>query len=125
MLKPKLLLVEDDPFMMSLMADAFSRDGFTVIFADNGEDAVKRVREEKPDIAVMDILLPKKNGIEAIREIRAFPHGAHLPVVVVSNLEDTSYVTDAEKLGVSAYLIKANVQIPEIVAKVKQVLWGK
>ena len=125
MLKPKLLLVEDDPFMMSLMADAFSRDGFTVVFADNGEDAVKQVLQEKPDIAVMDILLPKKNGIEAIRDIRASPSGAHLPIVVVSNLEDASYITDAQKLGVKAYLIKANVQIPEIVAKVKEVLWGK
>ena len=120
--KLKLLLVEDDPFMASLMADAFSKAGFDMVFAADGEEAVKKVIEAKPDIAVMDILLPKKNGIEAIREFRVTPEGANLPIIIVSNLEDASYVTDAEKLGVKAYLVKANVQISELVAKTREVL---
>lgn len=122
--KPKLLLVEDDPFMTSLMAEAFEADGFEVILANNGEAAIQQFRDASPAVAVMDILLPKKNGIEALREIRALPRGADLPVIVLSNLEDASYVTDAEKLGVKAYLTKANVQIPELVAKVKGMLAG-
>lgn len=121
-LKPKVLIVEDDPFMTSLMANAFQKDGFDVVLADNGEDAVTQVSKAKPDIALLDILLPKKNGIEALREIRAIPEGKDLPVIIVSNLEDASYVTDAEKLGVKGYLVKANIQIPELVAKVRSVL---
>ena len=100
--KPKLLLVEDDPFMTSLMAEAFKADGFEVILANDGEAAVQQARDANPAVAVMDILLPKKNGIEALREIRALPRGADLPVIILSNLEDASYVTDAQKLGVKA-----------------------
>ena len=88
--KPKVLLVEDDPFMTSLMADAFEKEGFEVVLADDGDVAIAKMKEVKPDIAVMDILLPKKNGIEAIREMRSLPEGATLPILIISNLEDAS-----------------------------------
>ena len=123
--KPKVLLVEDDPFMTTLLSQAFSREGFEVVFASNGEDAVMSFQDTHPDVLVIDILLPKKNGLEALAEIRALPGGAAIPVVVLSNLEEASYVNEAQKLGVKAYLIKANVQLPEIVAKTKEVMGQK
>ncbi len=119
---PKLLLVEDDPFMASLMTETFTKEGFLVVLSVDGEDAVKAAQDQNFDIAIFDILLPKKNGIEAIREIRKTPTGAKLPVIILSNIEDASYVTEAQQLGVKAYLIKANVQIPEVVMKAKQIL---
>lgn len=122
---PKLLLVEDDPFMASLMTEIFTKGGFDVRLSVDGEDAVRAAQAENPDIAIFDILLPKMNGIEAIREIRKTPAGAKLPVIILSNIEDASYVTEAQQLGVKAYLIKANVQIPEVVMKVRQILEQK
>lgn len=120
--KPKVLLTEDDPFMASLIGEAFEKAGFTVVLAGDGEDAVAKVKAEKPDVAVMDILLPKKTGIEATREIRSLPEGATLPIIIISNLEDATYVTEAEKLNVKAYLVKANMQIPDLVTKAQEAL---
>ncbi len=122
--KPKVLLVEDDPFMSTLLSQELIKTGYEVISAPDGEAAIVKFKESQPDAMIFDILLPKKNGIEALREIRALP-GGNVPTVVLSNLEESGYVSEAQKLGVKAYLIKANVQLPEIVAKVKQALQGE
>lgn len=121
-LKPKVLLVEDDPFMATLLSGELIKSGFEVTAAPDGEDAITRFKASKPDVMIFDILLPKKNGIEALREIRALPGGEKVPTVVLSNLEESEYVSEAQKLGVKSYLIKSNVQLPEIVAKVKEAL---
>lgn len=120
--KPKVLLVEDDPFMANLLSTEFAREGFDVAYAPNGEEAITRFKEVRPDVMVIDVLLPKKNGIEALREIRALEGGGAVPAIILSNVEESGYVTEAEKLGVKAYLIKANVQLPEIAAKVKEAI---
>ena len=122
--QPKLLLVEDDPFMASLMDEAFAKEGFKVILAGDGEAAIQMFEREHPDCAILDIILPKKNGIEALREIRKLPRGEQMPVIVLSNIEDASFVAEAEELGVKGYLVKANVQIPEVVERMKQILGG-
>ena len=123
--RPRVLLAEDDPFMATLLSDELAREGFEVLLAVNGEDAVSRFQEASPDALVIDILLPKKNGVEALREIRALPGGSAVPAVILSNLEEVSYIKAAEALGVKSYLIKANMQLPEIVAKVREALEAK
>lgn len=120
--KPTVLLVEDDTFMVTLLSEGLAKEGFEVVFVSNGEDAVRRFGDIKPDVLLIDILLPKTNGLEALAAIRALPGGATVPALILSNLEESSYVSDAEKLGVFAYLVKANMQIAEIVAKVKEAL---
>ena len=120
--KSKALLVEDDPFMAALLSEGLVKEGFEIILADNGEDAVAKFKGSKYDVILMDILLPKKNGIEALAEIRLLPGGEKIPALIISNIEEAGYINEAEKLGVKAYLIKANTQIPDIVAKVKEVL---
>ena len=122
--KPKALLVEDDPFMAALLSEGLVKEGFEVILADNGEDAVTKFKSAKPDVLLIDILLPKKNGIEALAEIRLLPGGEKIPALIISNIEEAKYISEAEKLGVKAYLIKANTQIPDIVAKAKAILKG-
>lgn len=120
--KIKIMLVEDDPFMSTLLSQELIKSGFDVAIAPDGEAAIAKFKEYKPDGMIFDILLPKKNGIEALREIRAIPDGEKVPTVVLSNLEEASYISDAQQLGVKSYLIKANVQLPEIVAKLKEAL---
>lgn len=108
--------------MSTLLSQELIKDGFDVAIAPDGEAAITKFKEYKPDAMIFDILLPKKNGIEALREIRAIPEGEKVPTVVLSNLEDANYISDAQQLGVKSYLIKANVQLPEIVAKLKEAL---
>lgn len=120
--KKKILLVEDDPFMTSLLAEGLAREGFAVEFVTNGNDAVIKFPDVKPDGILLDILMPGKNGLEALAEIRKLGGGADVPVVVLSNVEEEKYVAEAGRLGVAAYLIKANMQVSDIVTKVKEVL---
>lgn len=120
--KPTVLLAEDDPFMTALVAEGLEGAGFSVLSATNGEEAVRRFAEAKPDALLLDVLLPKKSGLEALAEIRGLPGGSGVPVLILSNIEDAGYIREAERLGVVAYLIKANMQIPDIVAKVKEAI---
>lgn len=120
--KIKVLIAEDDPFMASLLYEAFTKDGFEVVAAGDGTQAVQQFRDAKPNVLLIDILLPIKNGIEALREIRALPEGVSVPALILSNFEESTYIREAQQLKVKAYLVKANVELPEIVARVKQVL---
>lgn len=120
--RPKVLLVEDDPFMAALLSEGLVKDGFEIILADNGEDAVLKFKDSKPDILLIDILLPKKNGLEALAEIRSLPDGVKIPALIISNIEEADYVSQSQKLGVKAYLIKANMQISDVVKKVREAL---
>lgn len=117
---PKILLAEDDPFMTTLLADGLKAAGFDPVFVADGEDAVKRFSEVQPAAILLDILLPGKSGLEALTEIRKLPGGAEVPALILSNVEETSYMREAERLNVFAYLIKANMQVSDIIAKVKE-----
>lgn len=120
--KPKVLLVEDDPFMTALLAEGLAQEGFEAVLAPNGEDAVRRFPEVQPKALLVDIMLPGKNGLEALADIRKLPGGANVPAIVLSNIEEAGYVREAERLGAAAYLVKANMQVSDIVAKVKEAL---
>lgn len=120
--KLKVLIVEDDAFMASLLAEGFAKAGFDVAAARTGDEAVKQFAEAKPDAILLDVLLPGKSGLDALREIRALPGGAGIPVLVLSNIEEAGYIRQAEALGVKSYLIKANLQVAEIVAKVREAI---
>mgnify|MGYP001589866663 CR=1 FL=1 len=120
--KPKVLLVEDDPFMTSLLSEHLIKRGFEVASAPDGEKAISQFTSSRPDIMIFDIIMPRKNGIEALREIRGLEGGRDVPAIILSNLEESSFVSAAEELGVKAYLVKANVQLPEVVDKIKEIL---
>jgi CheY-like chemotaxis protein len=121
--KPKILLAEDDDFMIQLLSDAIIKDGFVELFvAKNGEEALAVFKKERPVLCLVDILMPLKNGIEFIEDVRALPEGKDTIIVVLSNLSDPRHTEDAERLGVSKYFIKANTLPGEIVAEIKKLL---
>lgn len=108
--------------MTTLISQELTKEGMEVVYAGNGEDAVKQFQASRPDLLLLDIVLPKKSGLEALSEIRALPDGERVPAIILSNMEEPEYRREAERLGAAAYLIKANVQLPEIAAKVKAVM---
>ena len=120
--KPKVLLLEDDPFMSALLNEGFAKEGWEVVLALNGQEALRQFRQNKPDILLIHIILPGKSVLQVLGEIRALPEGTDTPALILSNIEEANYLHEAEKLGVKGYLIKANMQIEEIVAKVKEAL---
>lgn len=123
--QPKVLIVEDDPFMATILAEGFAKDGWEVAAARSGDEAVQQFAAAKPDVLMIDILLPGKSGLEALGEIRKLPGGAEAKAFVLSNIEEAGYIRQAEELGVQGYLIKVNLEVSEVVAKAREALEAK
>lgn len=120
--KPKVLLVEDDVFMIELLGKELKDAGFDIDVADKGSKAIEKFKEAKPDLILLDILLPDLRGLDVLRQIRAVEGGNDVVVMVLSNIADKEEVEEAKKLGVTDYLVKANFSLTEIREKVKGAL---
>ena len=120
--KKKVLLVEDDVFMIELLAKDLKQAGLEVITVTTGSEGVKRFEEIKPDLILLDLLLPDQSGFDTLRKIRRDPVGRATKVMILSNIAEGPDMDEAKRLGVIEYLVKANFTLPEIVKKVQEVL---
>jgi DNA-binding response OmpR family regulator len=120
--KNKVLVVEDETFLVKIYTVKLKKEGYDVNIATDGEQAVKLAGEVKPDLILLDLILPKMNGFEALEQIRATATGKNTPVIVLSNLGQEEDIKRAELLGATDYLVKANFSIQEVIAKMAEVL---
>ena len=118
----KILLIEDEKILTEMYKDKFIRAGFEVFLAFESKAGLVLAKEEKPDLIVLDILLPRENGIIFLSWLRNDAETASIPVVVFSNYDDPETKRRAAKLGAKEYLIKTNYTPQEIVEKVKNYL---
>ncbi len=121
----KILVVEDDKFLRELITQKLVREGYEVREAVDGEDGVKKVEEEKPDIILLDLILPGIDGFEVLAKIKEKPDREDVPVVILSNLGQRDDVERGLKLGAVDFLIKAHFTPGEIIEKVEKILGGK
>jgi len=119
---PVILLAEDDSLLANMYKTKFTKEGFQVLMAEDGETALKIALEQKVDFIVLDIMMPKLSGIDMLKRLRQDPKGARIPVVVLSNLAQQKEAQEAIQLGVKEFLIKANLTPSQVAAKVKQYL---
>jgi len=120
--KIKILLVEDDSFLLSMYATKFELENFKVIMAEDGEKAVRLALKEAPDVILLDIILPKINGFEVLRQLKAEPITAAIPVILLTNLSQKEDIEQGLKMGAQDYLIKAHFMPSEVVDKIKKAL---
>ena len=118
----KILIVEDEKILAEMYKDKFTEAGFEVFLALEAKEGLKLAKKERPDLIVLDILLPRENGITFLTWLRKDSETASIPVVAFSNYDDPATKREAAKLGVKEYLIKTSYTPSEIVAKVKQLL---
>lgn len=102
-----MLLVEDDPAVLDMYRLKLELDGYRVNTAPDGEEGLKRATESLPDIIFLDIRLPKMDGFEVLRRLRAQPSTRDIPVIILSNYGEEDLVSRGLKLGAHEYLIKA------------------
>lgn len=119
----KILLVDDDPLLVRMYQTKFELDGNKVITAANGLIALEKVKEYKPDIILLDIMMPQMNGLEVLAALKKDEGTKTIPVIMLTNVSasDTD-VTKGLELGAVAYLVKANYTPKEVVQKVKEIL---
>lgn len=116
----KILLAEDDKFISRAYQDGFKRAGFEVILAFNGNEALDKAREESPDLILLDLVMPSKNGFETLGDLKMDKDLKKIPVIVLSNLGQDSDIERAEELGAIDYMIKADFSMQEVVDKIKE-----
>jgi len=121
----KILLVEDDPFLSNLLRVRLQKENIEVVLAKDGEEAVKKLTEVRPAIILLDLILPKKSGFEVLEHISTDPQLRDLPVIIISNLGQTSDIQRGKELGAIEYFVKAKISIDDLILKIKEFLKKK
>lgn len=117
-----ILLVEDDTFLANIYKTKFEMEGFKVSVSENGDDGLEDVKKKKPDIVLLDILLPKMDGFSVLKRIKSDEEIKDIPVILLTNLGQKDDVEKGLELGAVDYLIKAHFKPSETVSKVKKAL---
>lgn len=117
-----ILIIEDDRFLRELIAQKLIKEDFNISEAIDGEEGIKKIREEKPDLVLLDLILPGIDGFEVLSKMREDPSITRIPVIILSNLGQREDVERGLKLGAVDYLIKAHFTPGEIIEKIKLVL---
>ena len=121
----KILLVEDDPLMVRMYQRKLVNDGYETQVAVDGEEGLVKMRSFRPDLILLDIMMPKLNGLQVLERLKSDPTTAQTPVIILTNLGGTQ--DDIERgleLGAVAYLVKSAYRPDEVIAKVKEILEG-
>ncbi len=121
----KVLVAEDDKFLVKAFAAKLVKDDFDVIIAGNGNEAVSKAKKNKPDIILLDLVMPQKNGFDALYELKQDEETKDIPVIITSNLSQEVDIKRGKDLGADDYLVKSDTPIQEIMAKIKQILTKK
>ena len=123
--KKKILLVEDDSFMMKILAEKLSRGGFEIQTADDGEECLKKLETYKPDIILLDIIMPRIDGYEVLHRLKESSVWRDIPVIALSNLGQKEEIDHALELGAKAFMVKANFTTGEIIENINKFLQEK
>ena len=120
--KVKILIVEDDKFLRELLVRKLEGEGFNTIIAIDGDEGFRKVKEESPQLILLDLILPGIDGFEVLKNIKSDQAIAKIPVIILSNLGQKEEVEKGLRAGADDYLIKAHFTPDEIIAKIKKVL---
>ncbi|OGY45713.1 MAG: hypothetical protein A3J62_00390 [Candidatus Buchananbacteria bacterium RIFCSPHIGHO2_02_FULL_38_8] len=122
--KKHILLVEDDEFLAELYATKLNLEGFEVSLAADGEKGLRMIKEKKPDLVLLDIVLPKMDGFEILKKMKAGKNTKDIPVILLTNLSQKDEVKRGLGLGANDYLIKAHFMPSEVIKKIKRIFGG-
>ena len=118
----KILVVEDDKFLRELISQKLAKEDFNVVEAMDGEEGVKKAKEEKPDIILLDLILPGIDGFEVLTRIREDKSLVSTPVIILSNLGQKEDIERGLKIGATDYMIKAHFTPGEIIEKIRTII---
>jgi CheY-like chemotaxis protein len=117
--KKSVLIIEDEQSLRKALVERLTNEKFTVYDALDGEDGLLKAHEHHPDLILLDILMPKLNGFQVLERLRLDPWGKTVPVVMLSNLNESVNQTKAQGHGVVEFLVKSNTTLDEIVEKLR------
>ena len=123
--KKKILVVEDDFFIRDLYEKQLQLSGFLVVGASDGEQGVEKTKQEKPDLVLLDIMLPKMNGLDVLKNIKSNPEIKETRIILLTNLGQESVIKEGFALGAEGYLVKSAYTPSQVVEEVRNLLGQK
>ena len=124
MAKQKILLVEDDSFLSNMYATKLELEGYEVVIAEDGEAGYEKAVSEKPDVILLDIMLPKLDGFGVLEKVRSNDATQSVPVILLTNLSQDEDIQKGLSLGANDFLVKAHFMPSEVVKKIKILIDG-
>lgn len=118
----KILIIEDEEILLELIQKRLIQEGYQVAVARDGQEGLEKLRQEKPDLILLDIIMPKMGGFEVIEEINKDNKLKSIPIIIISNSGQPVELSRAKELGVVDWLIKTDFDPSEVVDKVKKQL---
>ncbi len=115
----KITIAEDDQFLSNAYRVKLTKEGYNVKMVADGQELIDSLKTDKPDLIILDLLMPKKDGFEALKEIKANPNLKNVPVIIASNLGQTNDIDQGMKLGASDYIVKSDLSLEDLVKKIK------
>src|SRR3989344_686689 len=120
--KPKILVVEDEEILLTALKEELSNGGYEVEGAVDGQDGLDKVKAFKPGLVLLDLVMPRMDGMEMLQRLKGDSELRDIPVVILTNLSDYERISEALSLGAMDYLVKANYKLEDLLDKVKTVI---
>lgn len=121
----KILIIEDDSFLSEMYSTKLIQEGFETEIAVDGKQGINKIKDIKPDLVLLDIVLPKMDGFEILESIKKDPEFKNIPIILLTNLGQKNEIEKGLSLGADEYIIKAHFTPTAVVAKVKEILKSK
>lgn len=118
----KILFVEDETSLQVAIGESLKKVGYSINVAGDGEQALDFIKNNDYDLIILDIILPKIDGFEVLKEIKQMPNKKEIPVLILTNLETSKDVQKALELGATNYLVKANYSLEQMLEKIREML---
>ncbi len=118
----KILFIEDEETLQRTFGDVLQREKYEVVKALDGKIGLRLAKSEKPDLIILDLVLPKMLGFEVLKALKKDKETKDIPVLILTNLERPKDVEQALNLGATTYLVKTNYALEEVIDKIKKVL---
>ncbi|MCS6789013.1 MAG: response regulator [Patescibacteria group bacterium] len=120
--QPKIFIIEDDKFLSLVLKGRLEREGIKVFQAFDGKEALDLLKQEIPDLILLDLIMPNMSGFEFLENLRQDPQYASIPVVVISNLGQETDVQKAKTFGVIEYYVKVRTSIEDLISRIKEII---
>ncbi len=117
--KKTVLIVEDEKPMLKILAEKFEKEDFKVLIARDGKEGLSLALKEKPNLILLDIIMPRMDGVTMLEQLRQDKRGQDIPVIILTNLTEPKKISKSMGQGVKNFLIKTEWGLDEVVEKVK------
>jgi len=120
--KTRILIIEDDADLVAAMKKMLENKGHNVIVAYDSEEGNEKLKHDRPDLIILDLLLPRMPGVEVLKNLKATAPLQSIPVIVSSNLAEKNIIDECLRLGAADFIIKAHINLSELVIRIKKAL---